>query len=395
MKINRISLLAGSLALLGTNAYADPPSVVASIKPVHSLVAGVMQGIGTPSLIVEGGGSPHTYSLRPSNARALQNADVIFWVGPGMETFLDRPIDSLGDKARVVSLMEAHGLQHVSFREGGPFEAHAHDDHGEEGHDDHKDHGHDDHKDHGHDDPAEDKHDDHKDHAHGDHAEDKHDDHKDHAEDKHDDHKDHAHGDDDKHGHDNHKDHAHGDDNKHGHDDHGDERDAHIWLDPENAKALAHEIAEVLGEADPENATRYEANADALMKRIDGLSAELRQTLEPVHERRFIVFHDAYQHFERRFDLRAAGSITVSPEVIPGAERVADIRHKVEDLGATCVFSEPQFTPRLVNVVTEGTAAKSGVLDPLGSEIPDGPDLWFTLMQNMASSIRTCLTPTG
>ena len=355
MKINRISLLAGSLALLGTNAYADPPSVVASIKPVHSLVAGVMQGIGTPSLIVEGGGSPHTYSLRPSNARALQNADVIFWVGPSLETFLDRPIDSLGNKARVVSLMEAHGLQHVSFREGGPFEAHDHDDHGEEGHDDHKDH------------------------SHGDHAED-----------KHDDHKEHAHGDDDKHGHDDHKEHAHG-----GHDDHGDERDAHIWLDPENAKALAHEIAEVLGEADPENATRYEANADALMKRIDGLSAELRQTLEPVHERPFIVFHDAYQHFERRFDLRAAGSITVSPEVIPGAERVADIRHKVEDLGATCVFSEPQFTPRLVNVVTEGTAAKSGVLDPLGSEIPDGPDLWFTLMQNMASSIRTCLTPTG
>ena len=315
MKLHRISLLAGSLALMGTNAYADPPSVVASIKPVHSLVAGVMQGIGTPSLIVEGGGSPHSYSLRPSHARALQNADVIFWVGPNLETFLDRPIDSLGDKAHVASLMDAHGLRHVAFREGGPFE----------------------------------------DHAHGDHAKDKHDD----------------------------------------HDHHDAERDAHIWLDPENAKAIAHEIAEVLGKADPDNAARYEANADALMKRIDALSAKVRESLEPVHERPFIVFHDAYQHFERRFDLKAAGSITVSPEIIPGAERVADIRRKVESLGATCVFSEPQFTPRLVNIVTDGTAAKSGVLDPLGSAIPDGPDLWFTLMQNMASSIRTCLTPTG
>ena len=158
---------------------------------------------------------------------------------------------------------------------------------------------------------------------------------------------------------------------------------------------MTHEIAEALGEADPANAARYEANAEALEARIDDLTAELRQTLEPVHDRPFIVFHDAYQHFERRFDLNAAGSITVSPEVIPGAERVSDIRHKVEELGATCVFSEPQFTPRLVNVVTEGTAAKSGVLDPLGTGIPDGPDLYFTLLRNMAASMRACLSPTA
>ncbi|MBO23435.1 MAG: zinc ABC transporter substrate-binding protein, partial [Rhodospirillaceae bacterium] len=161
MKISRVFLLACSLALLGTNAYANPPAVVVSIKPIHSLVAGVMQGIGTPSLIVQGGGSPHAFTLRPSNARALQNADVIFWVGPSLETFLDGPIDTLGDKARVVSLTEAHGLQHMAFREGGPFEAHAHNHE-----DDHGDH-------------AKDKHDDHKDHAHGNHAKDKHDDHKD------------------------------------------------------------------------------------------------------------------------------------------------------------------------------------------------------------------------
>lgn len=335
MRLHTTWLLAGSLALLSSGAQADTPSVVVSIKPLHALVAGVMQGVGTPSLVIEGGGSPHTYSLRPSNARALQEADLIFWIGLGLEAFLDRPIDSLGEDARVIALMDAHGLQHAAFREGGPFEGHAHDDHGDDDHekDEHAGHGHDD------------------DHEKDEHA---------------------------------------------GHDDHGgDARDAHIWLDPENAKAMTHEIAEALGEADPANAARYEANAEAVEARIDGLTAELRQTLAPVRERPFIVFHDAYQHFERRFGLNAAGSITVSPEVIPGAERVADIRHKVEDLGATCVFSEPQFTPRLVNVVTEGTAAKSGVLDPLGTGIPDGPDLYFTLMRNMAASMRACLSPTG
>ncbi len=351
MKLHQTILLAGSLALVGTGASAEPPSVVTSIKPVHTLVAGVMQGVGTPALIVEGGGSPHTYSLRPSNARALQGADVIFWIGPSLEAFLDRPIDSLGKDARVVSLMDAHGLSHVSFREGGPFEGHAHDDHDDDDHDD------DDHDEHGHDDDHKDEHkDEHAGHGHDD------------------DHKD---------------EHA-------GHDEHGgDTRDAHIWLDPANAKAMTHEIAEALAAADPANAARYEVNAEALEARIDGLTAELRQTLAPVRERPFIVFHDAYQHFERRFDLNAAGSITVSPEVIPGAERVSDIRHKVEELGATCVFSEPQFTPRLVNVVTEGTPAKSGVLDPLGTGIPDGPDLYFTLLRNMAASMRACLSPTG
>ena len=338
MKLNRTFFLAGALAFLGTPAHAEPPSVVASIKPVHALVSNIMQGVGKPSLIIKGGSSPHTYSLRPSDARALQGADVIFWIGPKLEAFLEKPIGSLGKGARVISLMEAHGLSHVAFREGGPFEGHDHDHHGEDEHDDHEKDGH------------------------------------------------------DKHGHDDHEKDGH---DKHGHDAHGDERDHHIWLDPKNAKAMAHEIAEVLSAADPENAARYEANAEALEGQLDSLTVELQKMLEPVHERPFIVFHDAYQHFERRFDLKTAGSITVSPEVIPGAERVANIQQKVKELGATCVFSEPQFTPRLVKVVTEGTTAKSGVLDPLGTGIPNGPGLYFTLLRNMAGSIQEALKMMG
>ena len=121
------------------------------------------------------------------------------------------------------------------------------------------------------------------------------------------------------------------------------------------------------------------------------MSAEIADELEPVRNRPFIVFHDAYQYFEKRFGLAAAGSITVSPEVIPGAQRVDEIRTKVRELDAACVFAEPQFEPRLVEVVTEGTNARSGVLDPLGAEITDGPDLYFELMRGMASSFKSCL----
>ena len=234
-----------------------------------------------------------------------------------------------------MTLIESHGLNQLKFREGGAFDSHDHE-HDEDGHDDH---------------------------GHDDHAEDKHDDH----------------------GHDD-----------HGHDDHGhDGYDPHVWLDPVNAKALVHEIEEALSDADPANAGTYEANATALMGRLDALVEEVQTELNPVKGRGFVVFHDAYQHFETRFGISAIGSVTVSPEVMPGAERIRELQEKVNSLDASCVFSEPQFEPKLVSTVTENTNAGTGVLDPLGASIPDGPGLYFTLIRNMASALKECLSGKG
>ncbi|XHC00468.1 zinc ABC transporter substrate-binding protein ZnuA [Nitratireductor sp. ac15] len=338
---------ASSLALLAPagvgGAAAVDQAVVASIKPVHSLLAGVMEGVGDPQLILQGAGSPHTYSMRPSQARMLAGADVVFWVGPNMEVFLAKPLETLASGAKLVTLSESEGITLLDMREGGAFEAHTH---GDEG--DHEDHeAHHDHKD------GDDHEKDEKEHAHEGGAQD------------------------------------HGAHEGHDHHDHG--PDAHIWLDPENAKVIVNAIAETLSETDAENASTYAANAAKLNERIDALSAEIAEELEPVRDRPFIVFHDAYQYFEKRFGLAAAGSITVSPEVIPGAQRVDEIRTKVGELDAACVFAEPQFEPRLVEVVTEGTNARSGVLDPLGAEIADGPDLYFELLRGMAASFKNCL----
>jgi len=179
----------------------------------------------------------------------------------------------------------------------------------------------------------------------------------------------------------------------HGHDEHAHgEFDPHIWLDPVNAKALVHEIEETLAKADPENASKYEANAEAVEKKLDALVAEITSEVEPAKGKGFIVFHDAYQNFEKRFGLAASGSITVSPEVVPGAARIQELQGKVKELGATCVFSEPQFEPKIITTVTEGTSAKTGVLDPLGAGIEDGPELYFTLIRNMAASFKKCLS---
>jgi zinc transport system substrate-binding protein len=303
--------------------------VAASIKPVHSLVAAVMEGVGAPALIVASTGSEHAYSLKPSEADALDRAEIAFYVGPHMETFLEKPLETLAADARVVALEGLPGIQLLPIREGGAFEAHEH--HEEE-------------------------------HAHAG------------EEDGHD---DEAHG------------HSHDHEEEAGH--HDVEHDLHFWLDPLNARAAVTEIARVLAEADAANGDAYKANAAAYGARLDTLAQEIETVLSPVKGKPFIVFHDAYQYFEKRFGLSAAGSITVNPEVAPGAQRVAEMQAKVRELGVACVFSEPQFESSLVETIIEGSTARTGVLDPLGSSLPVGPDLYPQLIRDLATSLRTCL----
>jgi zinc transport system substrate-binding protein len=315
------SLLASSLLLAAGSAHAEVPNVVVSIKPIHSLVASIMQGLGEPALIVEGAASPHTYSMKPSNASALENANIIFWVGHGLEAFLEKPLESLGSGAKIVELDDAPGLEKLKFREGGAFEAH---DDGDE----------------------------HEASAEGG------------------------------------EDHAH----EEGHHHEEGEFDMHLWLDPANAKAMAAEIEKTLAAVDPDNAATYKSNLDALNMRLDALDKTLTESVAPIKDKPFIVFHDAYQYFEHRYHVKVAGSITVSPEVLPGAERLSEIHAKIVELGATCVFAEPQFEPKLVNVVLEGTPAKPGTLDPEAATLEAGPDLYFQLMQGIGTSLKTCLS---
>ena len=324
----RMALLAGLAVTTAVPAHAEI-KVVASIKPVHSLVSSIMQGVGEPGLIIDGAGSPHGYSMKPSQAQMLEKAGVVFWIGHELETFLERPVETIGANAKSVELIDTAGLEILAFREGGAFSTH---------HEDHDD-------DHGHD----------ADHDDYDHDAD------------HDDHDQHEHG------------HAH----------HG--TDPHIWLDPKNAKILASRIAAVLSELDPANGDRYAANEAALQSQIDALIGEVDQQLAPVRNRGFVVFHDAYHYFEHRFDLEATGSITINPEVMPGAERLSEIREKISSLGVTCVFAEPQFPSSHIDVVTEGTQTNVGILDPLGSSLENGPDLYPNLIRAMAVSIRECL----
>ena len=337
------TLLGGAAA--GPAAGNDELQVVASIKPVHSLVSAVMAGVGEPHLIIRGHSSPHTFTMRPSDAAALEDAHIVFMIGDTMETALVEPVESLAGGARVVRLVDTPGLVLRPLREGGAFEDHDRDSHGHAGQDDRDDH------------------DDHEDEAM---------------------HRDDDHG----HGQDDHNDLA---------DDHGDEEhgpfDMHVWLDPINGWSMARSIAGALAEVDPANAATYEANVDALLHRLDHVTEEIAQHVAPARGVPFIVFHDGYRYFEDRFGLAAAGSVVISPERAPGARRISELREKVSELGVVCVFDEPQFDKRLVRTVIEGSDVRAGTVDPLGSSIEDGPELYVTLLRNMAASFRDCLAP--
>jgi zinc transport system substrate-binding protein len=301
--------------------------VSVTIKPVHALVSQVMEGVGTPSLLVQGAASPHTYALKPSDARALNKADVFFRVSESVEPFTRKIVSALPKSVRTITLADAPGIESLKVRTGETFEAH---DHGhEDGHN--HDHKHDHAADHGHD------HDDH------DHAQ--------------------------------------------------ETRDGHVWLDPENARKMVAEIARVLSEASPADADKFKANAARADDALVALQAEIARDLEPVKGKPYVVFHDAYQYFERRFGLSAVGSITVSPEAQPSAKRLTEIRKKLAALSASCVFAEPQFQPKLVDAVTEGTSARAGTLDPEGARVEPGPAAYDTLLRNLASGLRSCLSP--
>ena len=126
--IRSAALLAGLCLALALPSRADTLRVVVSIPPVHSLVAAVMEGVAIPDLLIKGGASPHTYSLKPSDAKALAEARLVFWIGEGLEGFLAKPLAALAGNAKVVELIEVPDLRRLPYRTGGHWKR---DDHGQ------------------------------------------------------------------------------------------------------------------------------------------------------------------------------------------------------------------------------------------------------------------------
>ena len=303
-KSNLLKALFFAILLIFTSPLRAEIKVVTTIKPLHSLIANVMEGVGEPSLIIEGSTSPHSFTLKPSHAKLLEEADIVFWVGEGIETFMERPLESIVKKAEVISFMELESINKLKFREESIFEDH-------DDHDDHDDHG----------------------HAHG-------------------------------------------------------EFDAHIWLDPMNAKEMVLEIAHELSHLDPANEDKYNVNAKATNLALDEMIDDISQNINK--DAKFVVFHDAYQYFEERFGVRAAGALTLNTDVLPGAKQIDEIQDVIKERGINCIFSEPQFNPKIISTIAQDTNIKTGVFDPLGANIETDISLYFKLIHNLSKNLKGC-----
>ncbi|MBF0624630.1 MAG: zinc ABC transporter substrate-binding protein [Magnetococcales bacterium] len=299
------------LVLFWSRTAPAAPRVVVSIKPLHGLAAGVMAGVGQPDLLLGSGGSPHGHSLRPSQALMLRQAQVVFWVGPGLEEFLVKPLDHLAGQAQVVALAGVPGVTAVREEDSNH--------HGGEG----KNH-----------------------HGEGE------------------------------------------DEEEEGHHHHS--GDPHVWLDPVNAQAMVTAMATTLSAVDPANAARYRDNGTRLDQRLADLTARLQARLAPIRKRPFVVFHDAYGYFTRRFGLDRGLALTLSPEHKPSAQRLMTVRQRILADGIHCVFAEPQFKPDLLAAVTRDLPVHQGILDEVGATLAPGEEAYFSLLENLAAALLAC-----
>lgn len=331
-----------TLAFASTPAFAEVPSVVTDIPPVHALVSQVMGDLGQPVLLLERGADEHDFQLKPSQAAAVAGSDLVVWIGPELTPWLDSALDVRPPESAALALLSAEGTEVRAYGEKG---------HDEAGHD----HGHDHDHDHGHEDHAKEGHDHGHDHGHDDHADAGHD---------------------------------------HGHSHDGD--DPHAWLDPGNAQVWLGLIAAELGRLDPDNAATYQANAAAAADRIAALDAEVAAILEPVQGKPVVTFHDAYGYFAAHYGLTMAGSIALGDASSPGAQRLSELRATMEAGGVLCIFPEAQHDPSLVTQMAEGTGAKvGGILDPVGSTLEPGPGAYAALLTGMAQTFADCLAQAG
>ena len=349
----RSFILAVGLGCVAQGGMAEVPRVAVDIAPVHSIVSAVMGDLGQPDLIVPTGASPHGYSLRPSEARALDNADFVVWMGPKLAPWLSGPIESLAGDARVLDLLAHPDTRVLDVREGATFAAHDHD----HDHDHDEDHDAHDHEEADHNDADHDAHD---------HEEAGHDAH-DHTEAGHDDadHDAHAEG---------------------GH--HHEGVDPHAWLDPNNAMIWAAVIADQLGDIDPANAHAYTRNAQVFTSEMMDLKDDIDALVAPARGRPFVVFHDAYHYFEHRFGIEAAGAVSSNDAVAPSPARLSALRDEIAALGAVCALTEPQFNPAILDALG---ATRLGEMDPLGATLEPGAGFYQQMLRNMATSLAECL----
>ncbi len=304
-----LSILVLSGACIGSFipqlAFANPPKIVVTIKPVHSLVAAVTRGITEPLLLLDGVGSPHTVQLKPSGIRAMRDSDLIFWVGEGIEGFMGKATGMLGNSVTLVKLYDEPDITLRSSRINAATHGFEQDNHLSQN---------------------------------------------------------------------------------------PEQIDGHLWLDPHNAIELLGSFARRLAEIDPENRDLYAKNAKDYQQQLMRLSDAVTQQLSAVKTVPFVVFHDSFQYFEKRYGLSGVGVVARQPEVQPGARGLQHTLDTIKEEKVRCLFSEPQFPARSVRMLVDQTGVRHARIDPLGSTYEAGSQMYLEWFADIAQQVSECLS---
>jgi len=327
---NALALALGASALFVSGAPQAETHIVTSIKPVELVVRAIATDDMQITSLVPPGSSPHNYTMKPSQRRALENADVIFWVGPEMETFLNRLLSGQEFRDRTVALTAAEP---------------------DSGKDTHSEHAHDAHA---HDEPAGEHHGHH--HEEETKEEDEH-----HTE-------------------------RHG----HGHD-HGDGEDPHIWLDPELAIGMAETIRDALSALESVDAAALNENFQQFKVSVRKTDANVRKRLMPAHDISLFAYHDAFTRFAEHYDLKLEGVLTLNPELSPGARHIADVQDKLRNANHPCLLTEPQFNSQWWHSITENLDVTFSTWDPLATDIEITANGYNDFQQSIVDAVLKCL----
>jgi zinc transport system substrate-binding protein len=291
--------------MMPMTARADVPKVVTDIAPIHSLVAQVMSGVGVPDVLISGAASPHDFQFTFVQAEAVQDADLVIWVGADLTPWLGEALETLTTSDNEFELLASENWPSLERRDWG---------------DDHDDHGHDD----------------------------------------------------------------------HGHDDDS-VLDPHAWLNPQVAMVWTRHIALALRSLDPENEAAYLANADATVARLIQLDQEIAAQMADLPRGGILVPHDAYQYFGQRYDVPAVGTISLSDAASPNPAQIAELRDLVREDGISCVLSDPQTRREWVDLVRDGSNARTAIADPMGTAFAPGPDHYEQTLRAIAAAYAQCL----
>ncbi|MHC8398263.1 zinc ABC transporter substrate-binding protein [Pseudomonas sp. MDT1-17] len=178
---------------------------------------------------------------------------------------------------------------------------------------------------------------------------------------------------------------------EHDHDHRPGSLDAHLWLSPVNARVIATKMAADLSAADPSNAVRYQSNLKAFDVRLDAMDLRLKARLAGIAGKPYFVFHEAFDYFEDAYGLKHAGVFSVAAEVQPGAQHVAAMRTRLQEIGKTCVFSEPPLRPRLAETLVAGLPVKLAELDALGGYTPATAQGYEQVLEKLGNDLAGCL----